>query len=39
VVKPSTIPKTSSGKIQRTRLAEMITAGELRDRIVDGDAH
>jgi fatty-acyl-CoA synthase len=39
VVKPSTIPKTSSGKIQRTRLAEMIRAGELRDRVVEGDAH
>jgi acyl-CoA synthetase (AMP-forming)/AMP-acid ligase II len=39
VVKPSTIPKTSSGKIQRARLGEMIRAGELRDRIVDGEAH
>jgi acyl-CoA synthetase (AMP-forming)/AMP-acid ligase II len=39
LVKPSTIPKTSSGKIQRARLAEMIRAGELRDRVVDGDAH
>jgi fatty-acyl-CoA synthase len=39
VVTPSTIPKTSSGKIQRSRLVEMIQAGELRDRIIDGDAH
>ena len=38
VVTPSTIPKTSSGKIQRSRLAEMIQAGELRDRLVHGDA-
>jgi fatty-acyl-CoA synthase len=34
LVQPSTIPKTSSGKIQRSRLAQMIQAGELRDRIV-----
>jgi acyl-CoA synthetase (AMP-forming)/AMP-acid ligase II len=34
LVKPSTIPKTSSGKIQRSRLAEMITREELGDRIV-----
>ena len=39
LVTPSTIPKTSSGKIQRARLGEMIRAGELRDRVVDGDAH
>jgi acyl-coenzyme A synthetase/AMP-(fatty) acid ligase len=39
IVKPSTIPKTSSGKIQRTRLAEMIQAGALRDRVVDGETH
>jgi acyl-CoA synthetase (AMP-forming)/AMP-acid ligase II len=38
LVKPSTIPKTSSGKIQRARLADMIRAGQLRDRVVDGDA-
>jgi acyl-CoA synthetase (AMP-forming)/AMP-acid ligase II len=37
VVQPSTIPKTSSGKIQRARLAEMVTAGALRDRVVDGE--
>src|SRR4029453_13150910 len=29
LVKPSTIPKTSSGKIQRSRLAEMIVREEL----------
>jgi fatty-acyl-CoA synthase len=39
VVTPSTIPKTSSGKIQRTRLGDMIRAGELRDRVVHGDTH
>jgi acyl-coenzyme A synthetase/AMP-(fatty) acid ligase len=36
IVTPSTIPKTSSGKIQRARLADMIRAGELRDRVVEG---
>jgi acyl-CoA synthetase (AMP-forming)/AMP-acid ligase II len=36
LVQPSTIPKTSSGKIQRSRLVEMIQAGELRERIVVG---
>jgi acyl-CoA synthetase (AMP-forming)/AMP-acid ligase II len=39
LVTPSTIPKTSSGKIQRARLGEMIRAGELRDRAVGADAH
>jgi acyl-CoA synthetase (AMP-forming)/AMP-acid ligase II len=39
LVRASTIPKTSSGKIQRSRLAQMIRSGELRDRIVHGDAH
>ncbi|HEV8641279.1 MAG TPA: AMP-binding protein [Methylomirabilota bacterium] len=34
LVRPGTIPKTSSGKIQRSRLAQMIQAGELRDRLV-----
>jgi acyl-CoA synthetase (AMP-forming)/AMP-acid ligase II len=34
LVKPSTIPKTSSGKIQRSRLVEMITREELGERIV-----
>jgi acyl-coenzyme A synthetase/AMP-(fatty) acid ligase len=34
LVKPSTIPKTSSGKIQRSRLGAMITGNELGDRIV-----
>jgi fatty-acyl-CoA synthase len=37
LVAPSTIPKTSSGKIQRVRLGELIRAGALRDRIVNGD--
>jgi acyl-CoA synthetase (AMP-forming)/AMP-acid ligase II len=39
LVQPSTIPKTSSGKIQRSRLVQMIQGGELRERIVLGDGH
>ena len=38
LVKSGTIPKTSSGKIQRSRLGQMIEAGELRDRLVYGEA-
>jgi acyl-coenzyme A synthetase/AMP-(fatty) acid ligase len=34
LVRPSTIPKTSSGKIQRSRLVEMIQAGEIADFVV-----
>jgi acyl-CoA synthetase (AMP-forming)/AMP-acid ligase II len=34
LVQPGTIPKTSSGKIQRSRLAEMIEAGDLKDRLL-----
>jgi acyl-CoA synthetase (AMP-forming)/AMP-acid ligase II len=34
LVRAGSIPKTSSGKIQRARLAEMIQADELRDRLV-----
>jgi fatty-acyl-CoA synthase len=34
LVQPQTIPKTSSGKIQRSRLAQMIMAGELREQIL-----
>jgi acyl-CoA synthetase (AMP-forming)/AMP-acid ligase II len=34
LVRPGTIPKTSSGKIKRSHLAEMIHAGALRDQIV-----
>jgi fatty-acyl-CoA synthase len=34
LVLPGTIPKTSSGKIQRARLVEMITREELGDRVV-----
>ncbi len=34
LVRAGTIPKTSSGKIQRTRLGQMIQVGELRDRLV-----
>jgi fatty-acyl-CoA synthase len=36
LVRASTIPKTSSGKIQRSRLAQMIEAGEVEDRVVSG---
>ena len=34
LVRAGSIPKTSSGKIQRARLAEMIQADHLRDRLV-----
>ncbi len=34
LVRPGTIPKTSSGKIQRSRLGEMIVREELGDRLV-----
>jgi acyl-coenzyme A synthetase/AMP-(fatty) acid ligase len=34
LVRTGTIPKTSSGKIQRSRLAQMIQTDELRDRMV-----
>jgi len=34
LVRPSTIPKTSSGKIQRARLREMIVGNEVSDAIV-----
>src|SRR5262247_380399 len=34
LVKASTIPKTSSGKIQRSRLGQMITGDELGERVV-----
>ena len=34
LVRAGSIPKTSSGKIQRTRLAQMVQADELRDRLV-----
>src|SRR5438309_1842583 len=36
LVRAGTVPKTSSGKIQRSRLAQMIQHGELYDRIVYG---
>lgn len=36
LVRAGSIPKTSSGKIQRARLAELIQAGELRERLVYG---
>jgi fatty-acyl-CoA synthase len=34
LVRPSTIPKTSSGKIQRSRLGEMIVRDELRESLL-----
>ena len=34
LVQPGTIPKTSSGKIQRSRLGQMIRGNELADRIL-----
>jgi len=36
LVRAGSVPKTSSGKIQRSRLAQMIQHGELQDRIVYG---
>jgi len=39
LTKPQTIPKTSSGKIQRSRLAQLIAGGELGDRIVYQSRH
>jgi acyl-CoA synthetase (AMP-forming)/AMP-acid ligase II len=37
LIKPGRIPKTSSGKIQRSRLVQMIQEDELGERIVYGD--
>jgi fatty-acyl-CoA synthase len=34
LVRGGTIPKTSSGKIQRARLAQMLHEGALQDRLV-----
>jgi len=34
LVRSNTIPKTSSGKIQRSRLVQMIQGGELAERVV-----
>ena len=34
LVRSGTIPKTSSGKIQRSRLGEMLESGELRGRLI-----
>jgi acyl-CoA synthetase (AMP-forming)/AMP-acid ligase II len=40
LVRPSTIPKTSSGKIQRARLVEMIASHELGPQVVyESGAH
>jgi acyl-CoA synthetase (AMP-forming)/AMP-acid ligase II len=36
LVTPGTLPKTSSGKLQRARLAAMITGDELRARVLAG---
>jgi fatty-acyl-CoA synthase len=34
LVRPGTIPKTSSGKIQRSRLGQMIAEDALGDRVL-----
>jgi len=34
LVEPGTIPKTSSGKIQRARLAQMVSGAELGARLL-----
>jgi acyl-CoA synthetase (AMP-forming)/AMP-acid ligase II len=39
LVRPGSIPKTSSGKIQRSRLGQMIVEGELGDRLLYTSAH
>jgi acyl-CoA synthetase (AMP-forming)/AMP-acid ligase II len=38
LVRPGTIPKTSSGKIQRARLAEIVAGGALKDRLLPAAA-
>jgi acyl-CoA synthetase (AMP-forming)/AMP-acid ligase II len=37
LVRAGTIPKTSSGKIQRSRLAELVATRSLGDRVLHGD--
>ena len=37
LIKPNEIPKTSSGKIQRSRLMQRYINGEFEDRIITGD--
>ncbi len=39
LTKPQSIPKTSSGKIQRSRLVQMIMRGELGDSIIYQSGH
>jgi acyl-CoA synthetase (AMP-forming)/AMP-acid ligase II len=39
LTRPRALPKTSSGKLQRSRLAEMITCGELGDSIIHQSGH
>ncbi len=39
LTKPRTLPKTSSGKIQRSRLAQLVARGELSDRVVYQGGH
>jgi acyl-coenzyme A synthetase/AMP-(fatty) acid ligase len=34
LVRPQTIPKTSSGKIQRSALAAMVAEGRVEDRVL-----
>jgi len=36
LVRPGTIPKTSSGKIQRSRLGHLIGTDALQDQVVHG---
>ena len=38
LTRPGSIPKTSSGKIQRSRLGQMIAQGELRDQLLRSGA-
>ena len=39
LIKPRTLPKTSSGKLQRSRLAQLIAGGELADSVVYQSSH
>lgn len=39
LTKPRAIPKTSSGKLQRSRLAELIAGGELDDSVIYQSGH
>ncbi|MBI4242114.1 MAG: AMP-binding protein [Candidatus Rokubacteria bacterium] len=39
LAKPRTLPKTSSGKLQRSRLAQLLARGELSDSIIYQSGH